>query len=200
LTVIAKLRTPHAPVSEIEGHSRARSAGRLYAADCVIRFRRHTAMAFHCLWHNARLTSAPHRRTTRSHGYRAAMCSCSVLIHCPSRLGAAAAVLTAELPCRDGVFTKGAFERAKAVHHFDGVMSHRYKSSRFSQYYSELKYPLPCAGCDRHHIPVSLLWEFGRCDRNSSRKSHEQRRAELRARSAAVANRANVRRKAEVQR
>jgi hypothetical protein len=31
---------------------------------------------------------------------------CRMLIHCPRRLGAAAAVLAAELPCADGVFTK----------------------------------------------------------------------------------------------
>ena len=53
------------------------------------------------------------------------MCSGGVLVHCPSRLGAAVAVLAAELLCGDGVFTEWTLERAKAVHHSDGVMSHR---------------------------------------------------------------------------
>jgi hypothetical protein len=44
------------------------------------------------------------------------MCSRGVLVHCPSRLGAA--VAAAEMPCGEGVFTKLALERAKAVHHF----------------------------------------------------------------------------------
>jgi hypothetical protein len=48
------------------------------------------------------------------------MCSRSVLVHCPSRLGAAFSVEAVELPCGDGVFTEWALERAKAVHHFDG--------------------------------------------------------------------------------
>ena len=52
------------------------------------------------------------------------MCSRSVLIHCLGRLAAAVAVLTAELPCRDGVFAKHTLECAKAAHHFDRVMSH----------------------------------------------------------------------------
>ena len=52
------------------------------------------------------------------------MCSHSVLIHCLGRLAAAVAVLTAELPCRDGVFAKYTLERAKTAHHFDRVMSH----------------------------------------------------------------------------
>ena len=67
------------------------------------------------------------------------MCSRRVLVHRLGRLGAAAAVLAAELPCGDGVSTKGAFERAKAVHHCDGVMSHSFNCSRLSRYDSELK-------------------------------------------------------------
>jgi hypothetical protein len=70
------------------------------------------------------------------------MCSRGVLVHCPSRLGAAVAVLAAELPSGDGVFTKWALERAKAVHHFDGVMSHSFNCSSLSRYDSELKLPL----------------------------------------------------------
>jgi hypothetical protein len=46
------------------------------------------------------------------------MCDRGVLVHCPSRLGAAVAVQAAEIPCGEGVFTKLALERAKAVHHF----------------------------------------------------------------------------------
>jgi hypothetical protein len=43
LTLIPKLRSPHAPLGEIEEHGPLRVAGRLDAADCVISFRRHTA-------------------------------------------------------------------------------------------------------------------------------------------------------------
>ena len=73
------------------------------------------------------------------------MCGYRVLIHCLGRLGAAAAVLAAELPCGDRVFTHQALERAKAVHHFDGVMSHSFKYRRLSRHDSELKLPSPPA-------------------------------------------------------
>src|SRR5450755_2882413 len=59
-----------------------------------------------------------------THGFGAAMCGRRVLVHCPSCLRAAVSVLAAEIPCGDGVFAKRARKRAKAVHHFDGVMSH----------------------------------------------------------------------------
>ena len=62
-----------------------------------------------------------------------------VLVHCPSRLGAAVAVQAAEIPCGEGVFTKLALERAKAVHHFDGVMSHNSNCRLSSLCNSELK-------------------------------------------------------------
>jgi hypothetical protein len=52
------------------------------------------------------------------------MCSRGVLVHYLGRLGATTAVLAAELPCGDGVSTKWALERAKTLHHCDGVMSH----------------------------------------------------------------------------
>jgi hypothetical protein len=58
------------------------------------------------------------------------MCSRGVLGHRPGRLGAAVAVLAAELPCGNGVLTQRALERAKAVHHRDGVISHSFKCSR----------------------------------------------------------------------
>lgn len=54
------------------------------------------------------------------------MRSRGVLIHRLRRLGAAVAVLAAELLCGDGVLAKRALEEAKAVHHFDGVMSHTF--------------------------------------------------------------------------
>jgi hypothetical protein len=54
------------------------------------------------------------------------MSSRGVLVHCPCRSGAAVAVLAAELPCGDGVFTKWALERGKAIHYLDGVMSHTF--------------------------------------------------------------------------
>jgi hypothetical protein len=64
-----------------------------------------------------------------------------VLVHCPSRLGATVTVLAAELLCGDRMFTNWTLERAKAVHHFDGVISHSFKSSRLSRYDSEPKLP-----------------------------------------------------------
>ena|ERR1700681_3132847 len=76
------------------------------------------------------------------------MCSRGVLVHCPSRLGAAVSVEAVELPCGDRVFTEWALERAKAVHHFDGVMSHSFNSSPSYQYVSELKLPLPRITCE----------------------------------------------------
>jgi hypothetical protein len=71
----------------------------------------------------------------------AAMGGLGVLVHCPGRLGAAVAVLAAEFPCGDGMFTKRTIERAKAVRHFDGIISHNLKYSRLSRYGSELKLP-----------------------------------------------------------
>jgi len=52
------------------------------------------------------------------------VCSHGVLIHKPGRLGAAVTVLAAEIPRRNGVLANRTLERAKAVHNFDGVMSH----------------------------------------------------------------------------
>ena len=62
-----------------------------------------------------------------------------MLVHSPRRLGAAVAVLAAELAGGDGVSTKGALERAKAVHLFDGVMSHSFNCSHLSRCVSELR-------------------------------------------------------------
>ena len=67
------------------------------------------------------------------------MCSLGVLIHCPSSLGAAAAVSAAEFRRGDGVFATLARERDQAVHHLDGVMSHSFNSSPLSRYDSEPK-------------------------------------------------------------
>jgi hypothetical protein len=69
------------------------------------------------------------------------MCSRGVLVHCPSRLGATVAVQAAEIPCGEGAFTKSACEHAKAVHHFDGVMSHTSILGAHLCYDSELKLP-----------------------------------------------------------
>jgi hypothetical protein len=63
----------------------------------------------------------------------------SVLVDCPSRLGTAATVLTAEIQHGDGVLTTQARERGHAVDHFDDVMSHSFKSSPLSRYDSEPK-------------------------------------------------------------
>jgi len=48
----------------------------------------------------------PNLRITRWHGYGAVVCSRRVLVHCLCRLGAAVAVLAAELSCGCGVFTQ----------------------------------------------------------------------------------------------
>ncbi len=58
------------------------------------------------------------------------MCSRGMLVHCPSRLCAAPTVLAIELHCGDGVFAKAAFELGKAIHLFDGVMSHSFNCRR----------------------------------------------------------------------
>jgi hypothetical protein len=97
---------------------------------------------------NGRATTGHHA----GHGDRAAMCSRGVLVHCPSRLGAAAAVLAAKLQCSDGVFTKWALKGDKAVHHFDGVMSHSFNCSRLSRYDSEPKLHLA--------TPSRVKWGF----------------------------------------
>jgi hypothetical protein len=81
----------------------------------------------------------PHRRMIRRYGYGDAMCSPGVLVHCLSRLGAAAAILSIELVRGDGVFTKRARERGTAIHRFDGVMSHSLNCRRLSRRDSELK-------------------------------------------------------------
>jgi len=70
------------------------------------------------------------------------MCSRGVFVHCPSCLGSAAAVLSAEVHCHDGVFATLACERGQAIHHFDGVMSHSFKSSPLSVTSAEPKLPL----------------------------------------------------------
>jgi hypothetical protein len=85
------------------------------------------------------LMSVPHLRIMRQHGRGTAMYSRSVLVHCLGRLGAAAAVLAAELLCGDRVFTKWASERRKTIHRFDGVMSHSLNCRRSSRHDSKLK-------------------------------------------------------------
>ena len=57
------------------------------------------------------------------------MCSRSVIVHRPSRLGSAAAVLAAELRCGNGVFAMLACERGHVVQRLNRVMSHSFKSS-----------------------------------------------------------------------
>lgn len=52
------------------------------------------------------------------------MCRHGMLVHCPSRLCAAATVLAAKISRRDGVCTKWAIEFGEAVHHLNRVMSH----------------------------------------------------------------------------
>ena len=79
------------------------------------------------------LMSVPHVGLTCIREYGAAMGPRNVLVHCLSRLGAAAAVLTAELQGGDGVFAVLARERGQAAHCFYGVMSHSFNCSRFSR-------------------------------------------------------------------
>jgi hypothetical protein len=61
------------------------------------------------------------------------MCASGVLVHCPSRLGAAVPVVAAEIPRRDRMLTKWTLERAKTIHHCDRVISHTFKGSRISR-------------------------------------------------------------------
>jgi hypothetical protein len=92
------------------------------------------------------LTSVPHLRIRRPHVHGVAMYCRDLFVHCPSSLGSAAAVPSAEVQCRDGVFATLACERSHAIHHFDAVMSHRFKSSPLSGYDSEPKLlKLECA-------------------------------------------------------
>jgi hypothetical protein len=56
----------------------------------------------------------------------------SVLVNCPRRLGAEAAVLASEFPCGDGVLTTRARECGHAIDHVDGVMSHTFNCSHLS--------------------------------------------------------------------
>jgi hypothetical protein len=64
-------------------------------------------------------------------------------VHCPSRLSTAATVLSAEIPCGDGVFAEWALKRGQAVNHFDVVMSHSSNCRRSSWNDSELKLRSP---------------------------------------------------------
>ena len=92
------------------------------------------------------------------------MGSYGVLVHYPSRLPAAVAVLAAELQCGDGVFANETLKHAKTVHLFDCVMSHIFKSSRLSRYDSELKLPSPPSGRDqtrRHLTAVARMSILG---------------------------------------
>jgi hypothetical protein len=61
-------------------------------------------------------------------GQPCATMACSFIAF--SRLGAAATVLAAKIPRRDEVFTEWAIECGKAVHQFDGVMSHTFNCRR----------------------------------------------------------------------
>jgi len=72
----------------------------------------------------------PHLRIYRRHEAGTAVCCRGVLVHCPSRLAAAVAVLTAELPCGDGVFATYTLERGEPAHHFGCVISHSFKCIR----------------------------------------------------------------------
>jgi hypothetical protein len=85
------------------------------------------------------LTSVPRLSIRGIFVHGGAVCCRGVLVHCLSRLGAEASILTTELQCRDGVLATWACERRHAVHRLDGVMSHRFKCSRLSGYCPEPK-------------------------------------------------------------
>jgi hypothetical protein len=80
------------------------------------------------------------------------MCSRGMLVHYFSRLRATTAILATEIPRGDGVSTKWALERAKALHRRDGVMSHSFKCSRLSPYDPELKLPSQLLVCNQTHM------------------------------------------------
>jgi hypothetical protein len=82
------------------------------------------------------------------------MCNRRVIVHCPSRLGAAVTDLAVELSCGDRVSTEWTLERAKPVHHCDGVVSHTFKCSRSPMYNAELKLPLPLLVRSQNVFPV----------------------------------------------
>ena len=82
LTIIAEFRTPYAPVSEIEENFRARSAGRLGAPDCVIRFRCHTALPFIAYSRDTAFSGRAHICMSRgelANRYRCADAACSFI-------------------------------------------------------------------------------------------------------------------------
>jgi hypothetical protein len=70
------------------------------------------------------------------------MSKSGVLVHCPSRLSAAATLLVGELQCGHGVLTDWAPEDGKAIHHFDAVVSHTFNYNCLSRRDSELKFPM----------------------------------------------------------
>ena len=102
------------------------------------------------------LTSVQHLRITRTYGLGTVVYSSGVLVHCPRRLAAAGSVLVTEVQCGDGVPTMWTGERGHAVRHFDGVMSHSFKSSRLSRYGSEPKLPLTLANTTSRTHPEGL--------------------------------------------
>ena len=118
---------------------------------------------------NAVLAGVPHLRIWRWRGQRAAMCSRSVLVHRPSRLGAAAPVVAAELQYCDGVLALWARERGHAIDQFDGVMSHSFKSSPLCHYDYETnvtkgwnpRQPM-CLGASRFDQAAFILCKAGR--------------------------------------
>jgi hypothetical protein len=74
--------------------------------------------------------SVPYPGITRRNGHGAVVCNVGVHVHRPSRLGAAAPILDAKLPCGDGVSAMRTRKRSQAVFHLDAVMSHSFKCSR----------------------------------------------------------------------
>jgi hypothetical protein len=105
--------------------------GILLMSSVCVRFRYHAALPFAASGEMCHLRM-PHLRIYRRHEVGAAMYSRGVLVHRPSRLAAAVAVLTVELPCGDGVFATYTLERGEPAHHFGRVMSHSFKCMRSS--------------------------------------------------------------------
>src|ERR1700722_11245456 len=92
------------------------------------------------------------------------MCCCGVVVHCLSRLGAATAVLAAKLPCRDGVFATYTLECAKAVHHLNRVMSHRFSVVAHPPYDSKLKFiSRPSSRLALYSFGISMTRSRSKC-------------------------------------
>ena len=77
-----------------------------------------------------------------------------MLVHCPGRLGAAIAIVAAELLGGDGVFTKEAPKRSNVARSIDRVISHSFNCSHLSRYNLELKLL-----SHQSRVKSTILWQ-----------------------------------------